>query len=153
MPKRPVGKTTKTQKKTSKTHTTAGVRPVLYASRPAAGFPAPGDDLIESQLSIDELLIDHPVSTFFVRVEGDSLIGTGILSGDVLVVDRSREAVNGAIVVASVYGELVVKRLKKYKNRIELVSENPTYEPISITGEDDCLIWGVVTGVVRKLVV
>src|SRR6056297_1953129 len=83
----------------------------LYSSRPAAGFPAPGDDQVERVLDINDLVVQHPESTFFVRVEGDSMDGVGIFSGDVLVVDRAPEARDGSIVVAAVNGELVVKVL------------------------------------------
>ena len=62
-------------------------RPLLYASQPAAGFPAPADDLVEKALDINDLVVENPASTFFVRVAGDSMEGAGIFSGDVLVVD------------------------------------------------------------------
>ena len=76
----------------------------LYASRPAAGFPAPGDDLVEKPLDLNDLLIDNPTATFFVRVAGDSMEGAKIFDGDVLVVDRSVAPTDGSIVVAAVYG-------------------------------------------------
>jgi DNA polymerase V len=122
----------------------------LYASRPAAGFPAPGDDMVEKALDLNELLIEHPVSTFFVRVEGDSMEGAHIFSGDILVVDKAREARSGDIVVAAVYGELVVKRYVYKASCMQLVSENPTYEPIRITDGADVYVWGVVVGSVRQ---
>lgn len=121
----------------------------LYASRPQAGFPAPGDDQVEKVLDINDLVVRHPAATFFVRVEGDSMIGAGIFSGDVLVVDRSLSPRDGAIVVAAVYGEMVVKRLKALGSTHILASENDTYEPIVVGGNDDCFIWGVVVGSVR----
>ena len=121
----------------------------LFASRPAAGFPAPGDDLVEKPLDINDLLISNPTATFFVRVAGDSMEGAGIFDGDILVVDRSVVPEDSTIVVAAVFGELVVKRLKKYPTRAELVSENDNYAPISITDVDDVYIWGVVVGSVR----
>lgn len=123
----------------------------LYATRPAAGFPAPGDDLLEKSLDLNDLLIENPTATFFVRVEGDSMEGARIFSGDILVVDRSVTPTTGKIVVAAVYGEMVVKRLKIEKNITWLVSENSDYEPIAITDNDDCFVWGVVVGSVREL--
>lgn len=123
----------------------------LYASRPAAGFPAPGDDLVEKSLDINDLLIDNPTSTFFVKVEGDSMEGAKIFSGDILVVDRSVNPKSGAIVVAAVYGEMVVKRLKMAGSKVSLVSEKEGYEPINLTDNDECFIWGVVVGSVRVL--
>jgi len=124
----------------------------LYSSRPQAGFPAPGDDQIEKVLDINDLVVKHPASTFFVRVEGDSMEGAGIFSGDVLVVDRSLTPKDGSIVVAAVYGEMVVKRLVARGDTHILASENPQYEPIHITGHEDCFVWGVVVGSVRQFV-
>jgi len=122
----------------------------LYSSRPAAGFPAPGDDQVERVLDINDLVVQNPASTFFVRVEGDSMIGAGIFSGDVLVIDRSKEVKDGVIVVAAVNGEMVVKRLSQSKGPDPLlVSENGAYAPIKVSEDEDCVIWGVVTGSVR----
>ncbi len=121
----------------------------MYSSRPQAGFPAPGDDQVEKVLDINDLVVKHPASTFFVRVEGDSMTGAGIFSGDVLVVDRSLTPRDGSIVVAALYGEMVVKRLKSIGSTHTLVSENENYEPIAISGNDDCFIWGVVVGSIR----
>ncbi len=122
----------------------------LYSSRPQAGFPAPGDDLIEKVLDINDLVVQNPSATFFVRVEGDSMEGAGIFSGDVLVVDRSISPHDGSIVVAAVYGEMVVKRLRARGQTHMLASEKEGYRPITVTGNDDCFIWGVVVGSVRK---
>ncbi len=124
----------------------------LFSSRPQAGFPAPGDDQIERVLDINDLVVKHPASTFFVRVEGDSMEGAGIFSNDVLVVDRSITPHDGHIVVAAVFGEMVVKRLKATGNTHILASENEAYEPITVTGNDDCFIWGVVVGSVRQFI-
>jgi DNA polymerase V len=122
----------------------------LYASSPAAGFPSPGDDSVESELNIHEYLVSRPLSTFFVRVTGDSMEGAGIYSGDILVVDRSVSPRNGTIVVAAVYGELVVKRLGVVGGQHVLMSENDAYSPIVVNENDDCFIWGVVTGSARR---
>ena len=122
----------------------------LYTSAPAAGFPAPGDDMVEKSLNVHDLLVKHPSSTFFVRVEGDSMEGAGIFSGDILVVDRSVEAVSGKIVVAAVGGGLVVKRLSKIGDQVVLLSENDAYQPIVVTGDEECFVWGVVTGSIRR---
>lgn len=121
----------------------------LFASEPAAGFPAPADDLVEKALDINDLVVENPASTFFVRVRGDSMEGAGIFSGDVLVVDKAVEPRDGKIVVAAVYGEMVVKRLKKVGDTFKLYSENESYEPIAVNDNDDCFIWGVVVGSVR----
>jgi len=123
----------------------------LFSSQPAAGFPAPGDDLVEKPLDLNTFLVKNESATFFVKVAGDSMEGARIFDGDILVVDRSLEPKSGSIVVAAVYGELVVKKLMKTDKGASLVSENANYEPILIDGQDDCFIWGVVTGCVRTL--
>ncbi len=121
----------------------------LFVSRPSAGFPAPGDDFIDEYLNINDLLIDNPTATFFVRVEGDSMEGAKIFSGDILVVDRSVAPESSKIVVAAVYGEMVVKRLSVSSRGSFLLSEQEGYDPIVLTDNDDCFIWGVVIGSVR----
>lgn len=122
----------------------------LYASQPAAGFPAPGDDMVEKALDVNDLLVKNPSSTFFVRVKGDSMEGAGIFSGDVLVVDRSVDAVVGKIVVAAINGELVVKRIGRQDGALVLLSENTAYAPIVVGESEDCYVWGVVTGSARQ---
>ncbi len=122
----------------------------LFSSHPAAGFPAPGDDQVENILDINDLVVKNPASTFFVRVQGDSMIGAGIFNGDVLVIDRSKESKDGVIVVAAVNGELVVKRLSIKGNQHLLVSENENYAPIIVGEDEECFIWGVVVGSVRQ---
>ena len=122
----------------------------LFSSQPAAGFPAPGDDLVEKPLDLNDLLISNPTATFFVRVAGDSMKGARIFDGDVLVVDRSIEAVDGKIVVAAVFGELVVKRLSKTASGTRLLSENDAYQPILVNDVDDVYVWGVVVGSARQ---
>lgn len=107
--------------------------------------------MVETRLSLDALLIKNPPATFFVRASGDSMEGVHIASGDILVVDRSIEPRSGMVAVAAVMGELVVKRLVKRGKVLLLASENDAYEPIVVTEEGDCVIWGVVTGVVRTL--
>ncbi|OPX24836.1 MAG: peptidase S24/S26A/S26B, partial [Candidatus Cloacimonas sp. 4484_140] len=83
----------------------------MYKSEIKAGFPSPASDYIESTLDLNQFLIKHPAATFFVRVEGDSMIDAGIHSGDILIVDRAVQAERQKIVIAAVNGELTVKRI------------------------------------------
>jgi DNA polymerase V len=115
-----------------------------------AGFPSPADDYVDRKLDLNELLITHPAATFFVRVEGDSMIDAGIQSGDMLVVNRAIHPSNNAIVVAIVNNELTVKRMRKQLDKIYLVSENPDFQAIEITQDTDFAIWGVVTYVIHQ---
>ena len=105
---------------------------------------------MEKVLDINDLVVKNPAATFFVRVEGDSMEGVGIFSGDVLVIDRAVPPSDGKIVVAAVYGEMVVKRLRKNGDSFYLHSENEAYKPILVNENDDCFIWGVVVGSVRS---
>ena len=123
----------------------------LFLARVPAGFPSPADDYVESALDLNEYLVRHPAATFMVRVCGDSMAGAGIADGDVLVVDRSVEASDGRIVVAVVDGEMTVKRLRVRRGRRVLQPENPAYAALEIQEGQDARVWGVVTGVVRRI--
>lgn len=121
----------------------------LFLESVQAGFPSPADDYIDQQLDLNDHLIEHPAATFFVRVEGRSMMDAGILSGDILVVDRARQPRHNTIVIAAVDGELTVKRLQKKGKALFLVPENKEFEPIKITPETAIDIWGVVTYVIH----
>ncbi len=123
----------------------------VFLGRLPAGFPSPADDYIEGKLDLNRHLIKHPAATFFVRVTGDSMIGAGIHSGDLLVVDRSLEAADRHVVVAVLDGELTVKRLFKQHGVLRLLPENLNYQPIEISGQHTFEIWGVVTSVIHSL--
>lgn len=117
----------------------------------AAGFPSPADDFLERTLDLHELLIKHPVATFFVRVVGDSMKDARIQSGDILIVDRSLEPSDGKIVVAILNGEFTVKRLKRNgKGKLLLAPENEAYPVLTIPEGSDFQVWGVVTYVIHK---
>lgn len=122
----------------------------LYGCSVRAGFPSPADDYIERHLDLNRHLIKHPAATFFVTASGDSMNGAGIASGDMLVVDRSIEAIHGKIVIAAIRGELTVKRLFRQAERVMLLPENSQYKPIDITDSEDVVIWGVVTHVIHE---
>lgn len=124
----------------------------LFLTTIPAGFPSPADDYIESALDLNELMIRHPLATFFVKVAGDSMEGAGILPGDMLVVDRAEEPASGKIVVAVVQGEFTVKRLLKKGSSLYLVAENKHYPPLKITPEMEFQVWGVVMWVIHKAV-
>jgi DNA polymerase V len=123
----------------------------FYAEKLSAGFPSPANDYLEKSLDLNEFLIKNPPATFFVEIQGDSMIGAGIHSGDILIVDRSLEAVHNKIVVAVVNGEFTVKRLYWVKKTVKLMAENPNYKPIEIKEGVEFEIWGVATTVIHKL--
>jgi DNA polymerase V len=123
----------------------------LFLETVAAGFPSPAGDYIECRLDLNEHLIRHPSSTFFVRVAGDSMIGAGIHDGDILIVDRSLEPVHGSVVVAALNGELTVKRLVRQDGRCALKPENDSFRCVDIPEQADFTVWGVATSVIHKL--
>lgn len=120
----------------------------------AAGFPSPAENYIEEKLNLDKHLIKNKESTFFVRVSGDSMINVGIFDNDILVVDRSLIPVRQSIVIASIDGELVVKKLVKdqIKKDFYLKSENKNYPDIRLNSNSDTIIWGIVTYTIHSLV-
>ncbi len=120
----------------------------LYISRVSAGFPSPAEDYVDVPLDLNEHLIKHPAATFFVRVQGNSMIDAGINSGDILIVDKSLEAKHSNIVVAIIEGEFLVKQLSKRGEEYFLVAANQSYSPIKV--EENTEIWGVVTYVIHS---
>ncbi|MBR3663603.1 MAG: translesion error-prone DNA polymerase V autoproteolytic subunit [Desulfovibrio sp.] len=123
----------------------------IFSSPVQAGFPAPAEDDVESQLDLHRYCVTNPTATFFLRACGDSMIGAGIHNGDLLVVDRSAEAAHGRIVIAAIEGELTVKRLCRKDGRVLLRPENPAYSDIDITEREYVFIWGIVTFVIHSL--
>ena len=123
--------------------------PMLEINVPA-GFPSPARDYIENSLDLNELMVPHPVATYFVKVEGESMSDANISPGDILVVDRSLDATDGKIVIAVIENELTVKRLKINNGEYWLYPENEKFEPVKIEDWMNFFVWGVVTFVVHK---
>ena len=123
----------------------------LYTEKVASGFPSPAADYIERPLDLNEHLIQHQSATFFVRSTGDSMLGAGIHSGDLLIVDRAIIATDNSIILAIVNGEFTVKRLRIKDNKMWLQPENPDYKIIDLTVEMGFSVWGVVTNVIHSL--
>ncbi|WP_431688784.1 translesion error-prone DNA polymerase V autoproteolytic subunit [Hahella sp. NBU794] len=119
----------------------------LYLEHVSAGFPSPAQDYIEKALDLNELCIRHPAATYYVRVQGDSMIEAGIYSGDILIVDRSLTAKHGDIVIAALHGEFTVKELQLHPTPC-LLPRNKRYKPIDAP---EIEVFGVVSGVVRIL--
>jgi DNA polymerase V len=128
------------------------LRPLsVYLSRVPAGFPSPADDYVERRLDLNEHLIQHESSTFFVRVAGHSMRKAGIHDGDLLVVDRAVEPTDGAIVVAALDGELTVKRYRRHEEKPYLVPESENHAPIPIQPGQELVVWGVVQHVIHDV--
>ena len=101
-----------------------------------AGFPSPAEDFLEPSLNLNKYLIQNSAATFCVKVKGDSMAGSRITTGDILIVDRSLKAENGKVVIAVIDGELTVKKYKEEGKKITLKAENESYEDIEFQVED-----------------
>jgi len=122
-----------------------------YEAGIKAGFPSPAADFDGTKISLDELVIKNKTTTFYAKASGNSMINAGISDGDILVIDKSLEPHNGKIAVCFIDGEFTVKRIKKEIDCIYLIAENPAYEPIKVTIDNEFIIWGIVTHVVKVL--
>ncbi|HPT32125.1 MAG TPA: translesion error-prone DNA polymerase V autoproteolytic subunit [Prolixibacteraceae bacterium] len=117
----------------------------------SAGFPSPADEYMEAGIDLNIELIRNPDATFFGRVKGYSMKDAGISDGDVLVIDKSLEPKNGSIAVCFLDGEFTVKRILKEKEALFLLPANNEFKPIRISEENDFLVWGIVTYVIKKM--
>lgn len=116
-----------------------------------AGFPSSAENYVEKSLDLNELMIKHPSSTFFIRVIGNSMINAGIHTNDILIVDRSLTVSNNKIVVARLNDEFTVKRILMQSNKTFLLADNGKYSPIEIKEDMDFEVWGVVTYIIHQV--
>ncbi len=113
-----------------------------------AGFPSPAMDHLEERIDLNKEFIKHPLSTFIVDCEGNSMINAFIPPKAKLIVDRSITPKNGDIVLAVLNGEFTVKYLQKNEFKCSLLPANKKYKRIEITPEIDMQVWGVVTSII-----
>lgn len=126
---------------------------LLFAPGIKAGFPSPADDYLHESLDFNRDLIRNPESTFYGKVEGDSMIDAGICDGDIAVIDRSIEARDGDIVVGYINDEFTIKYLDLSHRKdgyIELRPANKDFKPIRIDADDDFEVWGVVVWTIKN---
>lgn len=124
--------------------------PELYESRVQAGFPSPAEDYIEKKLDLNELCVAHPAATFYIRVQGESMVDANIHSGDIVVVDRALQPASGKIVLAVLDNEFTIKRLLKKNNKWILQPENKNYKAIEINKNSEFEVWGIVTFIIHQ---
>ena len=124
----------------------------IFIDKISAGFPSPASDYIEQKLDLNKYLVSHPAATFIVKASGSSMVDAKIQSGDLLIVDKSLAPKHNSIVIASIFGDLAVKRLKRKNTKTFLVSNNSNYPSYEIKEETDCFIWGVVTYVIHSTI-
>ena len=123
----------------------------LSEERVAAGFPSPADDYASTKLDLNRELIKNPASTFYARVSGLSMVDEGINDGDLLVIDKSLEPHDGSLAVCYIDGEFTLKRFERHDGYGLLMPANREFRPIKVTGENDFIIWGIVTYIIKKV--
>lgn len=116
-----------------------------------AGFPSPADDTPHEKLDLMRLVVRHPASTFYFRISGVSMVNDGFDEGDIVVVDRSLEPTNNATAVCFIDGEFTIKKIRQEKNCLYLMPANKEYKPIKVTAENEFMVWGVVTYIIKKV--
>ena len=117
----------------------------LYLNSVRAGFPSPANDYLEGEIDLNRYLIKNSLATFIVKSQGNCMLQAGIHSGDLLIVDRSIKPKNNSIIIASIDGDLTVKRLKISGKKFLLSSDNKGHSNVKINNESDIFIWGIVT--------
>ena len=117
----------------------------------ASGFGAAADDYMERGIDLNEQLIRNKPATFFMKMNGSSMINAGIFDSDILIVDRSIKPVNGKIVIAIIDGEMLIRRYERTINKLRLIPETPKLSPIEVSEFSDFKIWGVVVHLIRSI--
>lgn len=123
----------------------------LAASGISAGFPSPALDFAEKSIDLNLHLIKHPASTFYGRVRGNSMVGDGISDGDLVVIDKSLDKTNNKIAVCFLNGEFTLKRVQVISGECLLLPANPEFQPIKVSPEEDFIIWGIVTYIIKSI--
>jgi len=118
-----------------------------------AGFPSLAQDYMTESIELNKEIIRHKETTFLARVSGNSLMNAGICDGDIIVINKSLDMNDGDSVVAYFDGEFTLKEFKsdKANNSAWLIPHNDSYSPIKDTEDNDFLIWGVLTYIIKKL--
>jgi DNA polymerase V len=129
----------------------SALRVPMMAWAAACGFPSPAEDYVDRPLDFNELLIEHPAATFAIRIEGDSMIGAGIFPGDIAVVDRAREPVDGNVILALLDGAFTVKRYRIKDGAVWLQAENPDFADMPLSDGQSFEVWGVIRRCIRML--
>ena len=123
----------------------------LYLNSARASFPSPANDYLEGEIDLNRYLIKNSLATFIVKSQGNCMLQAGIHSGDLLIVDRSIKLKNNSIIIASIDGDLAVKRIKISGKKFLLSSDNKDYGNVKINNESDIFIWGIVTKVIHNV--
>ncbi len=127
-----------------------GVAGLPVVGRVAAGSPILAQEHIERHVQIDAALF-NPRADYLLKVNGMSMKDIGIMDGDLLAVHRSAEAKAGQVVVARIGDEVTVKRFTQRGHTVQLLPENPDFEPIEVDlTRQELVIEGIAVGVIRN---
>lgn len=118
--------------------------------RPPAGFPSPAEDYDHGRLDLNDLLITHPLATFFFEVSGRSMEGAGIFDRDLVIVNRALRPVHGSIVLAQVDNDYTIKYLHLRRGQPELVAANSTFPTVQLAEGQQLVVCGVVTAAITR---
>ena len=121
----------------------------LAESGVQAGFPSPAQDYTPDSFDLNREIVRHPAATFYASVHGDSMCGEGFDSGDLIVVDRSLDPMDGDLAVCCLNGEFTLKRIEIRPDAVWLIPSNESYDPILVTPDERFEIWGVVTHTIK----
>lgn len=116
----------------------------LFGERLHAGFESPAADYEEVSIDLNDYVSKYPEATYFAKVEGECMIGSGILPDDMLVVDRSLNHQNGDVVVGELHGEFILRSYYQRAGKVYLMPDNKLYKPIELNDDTPFNIWGVV---------
>ncbi len=116
-----------------------------------AGFPSPAEDYTELKMDLNKELVKNPDATFLARVKGKSMQDAGLNEGDILIIDRSLEPANNKKAVCFLDGGFTVKKIRIERRVCWLIPENDEFEKIRVTEENDFIIWGIVTYIIKKV--
>lgn len=116
-----------------------------------AGFPSPATDFIDLNIDLNRHLIKHPSATYYAKVKGESMKDAGISDGDLLIIDKSIDPIDGKIAICYLDGEFMLKRIKIRPDGVWLMPANSEFSPIKVQENNNLIIWGIVTYVIKTV--
>jgi DNA polymerase V len=116
-----------------------------------AGFPSPATDFIDLNIDLNRHLIKHPSATYYAKVKGESMKDAGISDGDLLIIDKSIDPIDGKIAICYLDGEFMLKRIKIRPDGVWLMPANSEFSPVKVQENNNLIIWGIVTYVIKTV--
>lgn len=117
----------------------------------SAGFPSPAQDFEEDVVSLDKYVVKNKDATFYARLKGTSMVEAGLDEDDIIVIDRSLQLIDNKIAICYVDGDFTCKRVQINFDGAWLLPYNPSFKPIRVTEENEFIVWGIVTYIIKKV--